>query len=75
MKRTLDVRGLRCPVPVVRTGEALREIEPGTELLVVADDPWVIVDLRAYCDANRHEYLGHVQRDGLIRLQLRKAEG
>jgi TusA-related sulfurtransferase len=60
---------------VTRTDEALRELEPGAELTVVCDDPFAVVDIPVFCDANRHVYLGHVEDDGVFRIRVRKAGG
>ena len=75
MEYVLDVRGLPCPGPVARTGELLRRLEHGVEITVLTDDPWAVIDLRAFCDVNRHEYIGQEERDGLVRFRLRKKPG
>jgi tRNA 2-thiouridine synthesizing protein A len=45
MVRTLDLRGLRCPLPVLKQEAAMRRMLPGERLLVIADDPLAKVDL------------------------------
>ena len=35
----VDCTGLPCPTPVIRTAQAIRDIEPGQLLEVVATDP------------------------------------
>jgi tRNA 2-thiouridine synthesizing protein A len=47
MARTLDVRGLRCPVPLLRARAALRDLPPGETLTVLATDPEAPIDLAA----------------------------
>jgi tRNA 2-thiouridine synthesizing protein A len=42
---TLDTRGLRCPLPVVRMEAALRRLPPGKGLKILADDPIAAVDI------------------------------
>lgn len=44
-ERTLDTRGLRCPLPVIRMEAVLRSLPAGENLIVVADDPIARVDL------------------------------
>ncbi|MCB5173863.1 MULTISPECIES: sulfurtransferase TusA family protein [Microvirga] len=41
----LDLSGLKCPLPVLRTRKALRGLQPGEKLLVVATDPLSSIDL------------------------------
>jgi tRNA 2-thiouridine synthesizing protein A len=47
MVRTLDVRGLRCPLPLIRARAALGDLEPGDVLEVLATDPEAPIDLAA----------------------------
>ena len=47
MVRTLDVRGLRCPLPLLRARAALGDLAPGDALEVLATDPEAPIDLAA----------------------------
>ena len=47
MARTLDVRGLRCPVPLLRARAELPGLAPGEALTVLATDPEAPIDLAA----------------------------
>jgi tRNA 2-thiouridine synthesizing protein A len=47
MARTLDVRGLRCPIPLLRARAALPSLGPGETLVVLATDPEAPIDLAA----------------------------
>ena len=58
----LDTLGLYCPVPIIKTSRKIREIPTGEVLEVLSDDPLIVLDMRAWCDSNEHEYLG-VQRN------------
>ena len=49
---TLDLRGLNCPLPILRARKALRALPPGSALEVFADDPLSPVDFAAYCEAS-----------------------
>ncbi len=42
---TLDLRGLRCPLPALKTMRALRRAGPGALLDVLADDPLAGLDI------------------------------
>ncbi|MFN2464544.1 MAG: sulfurtransferase TusA family protein [Candidatus Dormibacteria bacterium] len=52
--RTVDARGLRCPLPLVRARDAMDEVPPGGILEVLATDPGAAHDLRAW--ARRRGY-------------------
>jgi tRNA 2-thiouridine synthesizing protein A len=47
MERTLDARGLSCPLPLVKARAALAELAPGDVLVVLATDPEAPIDLAA----------------------------
>lgn len=53
----LDLRGLRCPLPVLKANKALRALAPGTELAIVVTDPAAVVDFHAYAQETGHELL------------------
>jgi len=67
---TLDVRGFKCPLPVLKTKLALRPMAVGEVLRVLATDPMSVLDLRAYCARTGHEMLcwsGDAELEFLIR--------
>ncbi|NEU13410.1 sulfurtransferase TusA family protein [Methylobacterium sp. BTF04] len=41
----LDLTGLKCPLPVLRTRKALRRLDPGELLVVVCTDPLAAIDI------------------------------
>ena len=47
MERTLDARGLACPLPLVKARAALAGLGPGDALVVLATDPEAPIDLAA----------------------------
>lgn len=50
----VDTRGTFCPVPIIRTSEAMRNLHAGGVLEVVADDPAIEHDLPAWCRSHGH---------------------
>ena len=45
-----DLRGFRCPLPVLKTRVRLRGLAPGDRLTVLTDDPLAGLDLPAFCN-------------------------
>jgi len=45
----LDTCGLFCPVPIIKTSQALRNLESGSVLEVKSDDPAIEFDMPAWC--------------------------
>ena len=41
----LDLSGLKCPLPVLRTAKALRGLAPGSLLIVICTDPMAAIDI------------------------------
>ena len=48
---TLDVKGLNCPMPVVKTKQAIDDVAPGGVLEVVATDSGSMSDIAGWADA------------------------
>ena len=71
--RRLDSRGLFCPVPIVRAADEMKRMVEGEEVELLADDPGVPGDLKAWCRGAGHELLSLVaDRDGTITSRIRK---
>jgi tRNA 2-thiouridine synthesizing protein A len=68
----LDLRGLQCPLPVLRARKAMQRLPPGALLRVLATDPGTVRDFRAFCQATGHELLESESEAGEFRFLLRK---
>lgn len=53
--RELDVRGLNCPMPILKTKKALGELTSGQLLRVTATDPGSLRDFQAFSRQTGHE--------------------
>jgi tRNA 2-thiouridine synthesizing protein A len=51
---TIDARGLKCPLPVLRMEKRLMALPPGAQLLVLATDPMARIDIPLYCRQHNH---------------------
>ena len=47
--KAIDVKGLNCPLPILRAKKALSELESGQILKVTATDPSSVKDFAAFC--------------------------
>lgn len=50
----LDTRGLKCPLPVIKTEKCLEGLPAGAELTVLATDPMAKIDIPLYCRQKGH---------------------
>jgi len=57
VSKVLDARGLMCPMPVVKTGQAIKEINVGDVLEVLATDPASKPDITAWAKMTGNELL------------------
>lgn len=51
---TLDARGLKCPLPVLKMEKRLAGMPAGAALLVLATDPMARIDIPLYCKQHGH---------------------
>lgn len=68
---TLDARGLRCPLPVLKTRKRLQSLPIGGRLLVEADDAAALIDVPHFCAEQRHVLLAQGEADdGALRFLI-----
>ncbi|MCS7172479.1 MAG: sulfurtransferase TusA family protein [Armatimonadetes bacterium] len=68
----LDCRGLLCPLPLLKTQEALRGLHVGQVLEVLATDPQAEADLRNWAHLAGHEVEPLGRQDGIYRFRIRR---
>jgi TusA-related sulfurtransferase len=69
---TLDTSGLLCPLPIVKTAAAVRGMDEGAVLLVIATDPGIATDMPMWCRATRHEHLATLREGASWKSWVRK---
>ncbi len=72
---TLDATGLMCPLPVLKARKALKAIQPGECLRVLATDPASTIDFRHFCDVTANELVEYAETDGVFTYLIRKGAG
>jgi len=74
-RHDLDLRGLKCPLPVLRTAKALRGLTPGESLSVRCTDPMAAIDIPNLL-RERGDHLDRMLRDdGLLTFEIRRGDG
>ena len=53
--QVLDVKGLNCPLPILRAKKALKDVPTGGTLQVLATDPGAVKDFEAFCRTTGNE--------------------
>jgi len=68
----LDLRGLNCPLPVLKTRRRLSAMAADEELIVLTTDPLAVIDIPAFCKEAGHLLLESADSAGGHRFRLRK---
>jgi len=68
----LDVKGMNCPLPVLRANRALRSMAPGARLRVLATDRAAVADFQAFCRETGHALLAWSEDGGVFTFLIRR---
>jgi tRNA 2-thiouridine synthesizing protein A len=69
---TLDAKGLKCPMPIVKTAQAIRTIASGELLEVLSTDAGSVADFAAWSRSTGNEIVEQTIQDGVYRFVLRR---
>lgn len=61
--RTLDCRGLSCPLPVLKARKTLMQMDEGETLHVLATDPRSDREFALFCEEAGYQLLSAFQND------------
>jgi len=70
--QTLDARGLSCPMPIVKTAQAIKTIPSGGLIEVLATDPGSVKDFAAWSCTTGNELVEQTTDSGVFRFVLRR---
>ena len=59
-----DLRGLKCPLPVLRARKRLRRLQPGERLWLETTDPLAVIDIPAFCSEVGHRLVEQLPAAG-----------
>ena len=69
--QTLDLTGLKCPLPILRTKKALAALDSGAIITILATDAGAPADFAAFCQHTGHELLESSEDNGVFTLVLK----
>lgn len=69
--KTLDLKGLLCPMPIVKIAQAIKEVEIGDVIEATATDPGVLADVPAWANTSGNEVVSLEQGD-IITFRVRR---
>jgi tRNA 2-thiouridine synthesizing protein A len=68
----VDARGLSCPMPIVKTAQAVRPLAPGALVEVLATDPGSVKDFVAWSRATGNELVEQTTEGAVHRFVIRR---
>lgn len=68
----LDVKGLYCPLPILRTSRYLQGLEIGDVLCIEATDPKTVRDFTVFCRVTDYELLSYREVGDIFYFEIKK---
>jgi tRNA 2-thiouridine synthesizing protein A len=72
--KTLDLKGLACPQPVIKVSKGIKEIAVGQILEAITTDPGSLSDFPSWARTSGNEILKTEQKDGLIKFLIKRVK-
>jgi tRNA 2-thiouridine synthesizing protein A len=70
--KVMDLKGMPCPMPVVKVSKGIKEIQVGQVLEAVTTDPGALADFPAWARTSGNEILETKQDNGTIRFYIKR---
>ena len=70
---SLDLTGLKCPLPVLKARRQIDQMEAGAVLEVKADDPAAPLDFDHFCHTGGHQLLKSTENSGVFTMRIAKS--
>ncbi|MEO5377592.1 MAG: sulfurtransferase TusA family protein [Magnetococcus sp. DMHC-6] len=70
--KTLDAKGLNCPLPILRAKKALNAMDPGQILAIEATDPGSAKDFESFCKQTGNELVKASENGNVFYYEIRK---
>jgi tRNA 2-thiouridine synthesizing protein A len=71
-EKTLDTRGLNCPLPVLKAKKAITEVPKDGTLEILATDPSAVADFEVFCEFTGNELVDQSEEDGVYRFLIKR---
>ena len=75
ISQMVDARGLSCPMPIVKTAQAMKPLPSGAVVELLATDPGSIKDVAAWCRATGNELIEQTSDGAVYRFVIRRKSG
>jgi TusA-related sulfurtransferase len=68
----MDLKGLPCPMPVVKVSQGIKDVEVGQIIEVLTTDPGSLTDFPAWARTSGNEVLGTEQDGDVIKIYIKR---
>lgn len=72
VEKSMDLKGLPCPMPVVKVSKGIKEVEIGQIIEAVTTDPGSLTDFPAWARTSGNEIVKTEQGDDVIRFFIKR---
>ena len=70
--KTMDLKGLACPMPVVKVSKGIKEVEIGQVLKAITTDPGALTDFPAWAKTSGNEIVKTEQGEEEINFYIER---
>lgn len=70
--KVMDLKGLPCPMPVVKISKGIKEVEVGQVVEAITSDPGALADFPAWAKTSGNEILKTDNTDGVITFYIKR---
>lgn len=72
VEKVMDLKGLPCPMPVVKVSKGIKEVQVGQVIEAITTDPGALADFPAWARTSGNEILKVDQGDGVIKIYIKR---
>jgi len=70
--KVMDLKGLPCPMPVVKVSKGIKEVQVGQVIEALTTDPGALTDFPAWARTSGNEILKTDQDGGVIKIYIKR---
>jgi len=70
--KVMDLKGLACPMPVVKVSKGIKEVEIGQVIEAITTDPGSLTDFPAWAKTSGNEILKTDQESDVIKFYIKR---
>lgn len=70
--KTMDLKGLPCPMPVVKISKGIKEVAVGQVVMAETSDPGALADFPAWAKTSGNEILQTVQEGNTVKFYIKR---